>query len=45
MAYDPTIHSERLLLTFLERAVAGYELTATGWTFLHVATRDMKLAF
>jgi hypothetical protein len=33
-----------LLLKFLERAIAGYELTATDWTFLHVATGKMELA-
>jgi hypothetical protein len=33
-----------MLLTFLEQAVAGDELTAARWTFFHVATRDMELA-
>jgi len=33
-----------LLLKFLEQAVAGDDLTAARWTFLHVATGDMELA-
>jgi hypothetical protein len=37
------LHSKRLLLKLLELAIAGDELTATDWTFLHVTTGNMEL--
>ena len=39
MSPDP---SERLPLTFVEVAFAANELTATGWTLLHVAARYVE---
>jgi hypothetical protein len=39
------LHSECLLLTLLERAIARYELTAARWTLLYVASGYVELAF